>query len=106
MTAGSNGPAGPPDGTYTAVLDRYEGASAVFVIEGDGQDIDEVGVERDALPEAARAVDSVVELTLEQGVATEAEHQPDETSARAEDTQSRFDRLSRRRGADDDPEPS
>ena len=93
----------PLDGVYTAVLDRYEDDIAVLVVgnEEQGRDIAERLVERTALPADARAVDTVLEVTLVGGEPVEFEARPGETSERAEAAQSRFDRLSRRRQRSD-----
>lgn len=92
------------DGTYTAVLDRYEDDLAVLVVEDEEQerDIAERLVERAALPEDARAVDTVLKIEFVDDTPTEIVAHPQETNDRAERTQSRFDRLSRRRTSDDD----
>jgi hypothetical protein len=100
MPEDGTNPTGPPDGTYTAVLDRYEGDHAVFVIEADGQDIGEAAIMRDSIPDDARTVDTVVELTVVRGVPTTIETRPEETAERTDRTQDRFDRLSRRRGGE------
>lgn len=91
----------PLDGTYTAVLDRYEGDITVLVIEYNSRDIAERLVDRAALPEDARAVDTVLEVTFVDDTPTEIVPMPDETSERGESAQDRFDRLSRRRQIDD-----
>lgn len=94
------------EGTYTAVLDRYEdttdGAVAVLVVEADGADVAERLVERSRLPENCRAVDTVLAVTFSDNEPTAFRTRPDETAERSSDAQRRFDRLSRRRRSDDD----
>jgi Protein of unknown function (DUF3006). len=92
----------PLDGTYTAVLDRYEDDIAVFVVEHEGRDVAERLVERAMLSEDVQAVDTILEVTFVDGEPTEFEAKPEETSDRAESAQSRVDRLSRRRRSDDE----
>ena len=101
-TDDTDGADDPLDGAYTAVLDRYEDDVAVLVVEDEERehDIAERLVERTALPEDARAVDTVVKVTFVDGEPAEVDARPAETSDRAESAQSRFDRLSRRRSDD------
>ena len=91
----------PLDGTYTAVLDRYENDVAVLVVEAGGRDIAECAVTRTDLPADTRAVDTVFDVTFDCGDPVEIEIRPEETTERGEAAQSRFDRLSRRRRSDD-----
>lgn len=93
------------DGTYTAVLDRFEVDAddrrlAVLVIEADGEDVGDLAVPVTDLPEAARQQDAVLDVTVADGACAAAEYRPEETERRREDAQSRVDRLSRR--PDDD----
>jgi hypothetical protein len=96
----------PLDGTYTAVVDRYEDIDdvqvAVLVVEADGTDVAEYLVERSTLSEDCRSVDTVLEVTFSGDKPTAFRARPEETSDRKSDAQSRFDRLSRRRRSDDD----
>ena len=98
-TDDTDGADDPLDGAYTAVLDRYEDDVAVLVVEDEERehDIAERLVERTALPEDARAVDTVVEVTFVDGEPAEVDARPAETSDRAESAQSPVARLSRRR---------
>ncbi|RDZ43716.1 DUF3006 domain-containing protein [Haloferax sp. Atlit-19N] len=95
-----------PDGTYTATVDRFEDDRAVLLVEADGRDIDQLVVDRDALPWRARSQNAVVTITVADGEYDSGQYEPDETEARTEAAQSRFDRLSRRppsaTDADDD----
>lgn len=101
---------GPPplDGTYTAVLDRYEDIDdvgvAVLVVEADGTDVVEHLVKRSTLPEDCRSVDTVLEVTFSGGEPTAFQMRPGETADRKSDAQSRFERLSRRRRSDKNKE--
>jgi Protein of unknown function (DUF3006). len=89
------------DGTYTAVLDRYEGDLAVLVVEADGEDIAETTLNRDKLPEDCRSVDDILEVIFNDGVSTAFVKRDTLTDQRHEEAQDRFDRLSRRRSNDD-----
>jgi hypothetical protein len=93
------------DGTYTAVLDRFEVDSddrrlAVLVLEADGESGGGPVVPADELPGDARHQDAVLDVSVVDGGLAAASYRPEETERRAADAQSRFDRLSRR--PDDD----
>lgn len=91
------------DGTYTAVLDRFEGDLAVLVLEGDGRDVADVALDRERLPEAGRRGDAVYEAVVDDGEVTDLTYDPEETRERKEQAQDRFDRLSERPpGSDSD----
>jgi ribosomal protein L12E/L44/L45/RPP1/RPP2 len=95
------------DGTYTAVLDRIEVDAddrrlAVLMLEVDGEQVDDLVVPLALLPEAAQETDAVLEVDVEDGELASATHRPAETGRRAEDAQSRFDRLSKRPGDDEE----
>ncbi|WP_148412922.1 DUF3006 domain-containing protein [Haloferax sp. KTX1] len=90
-----------PDGTYTATVDRFEDDRAVLLVEADGQDIDQLVVDRDELPWRARTQNAVLTITVADGAYDGGRYEPDETEARTEAAQSRFDRLSRRPPAAD-----
>ncbi|WP_042662510.1 DUF3006 domain-containing protein [Haloferax sp. ATB1] len=85
-----------PDGTYTATVDRFEDDRAVLLVEADGRDIDQLVVDRDELPWRARTQNAVLTITVADGAYDGGQYEPDETEARTEAAQSRFDRLSRR----------
>ncbi|MCO8266285.1 DUF3006 domain-containing protein [Haloferax prahovense] len=85
-----------PDGTYTATVDRFEDDHAVLLVEADGRDIDQLVVDRDELPWRARTQNAVLTITVADGAYDGGQYEPDETEARTEAAQSRFDRLSRR----------
>lgn len=95
------------DGTYTAVLDRFEVDAddrrlAVLVVEVSEESVDDLVAAAEELPEDARRQDAVLEVSVADGKLSSADYRPEETQRRAEDAQSRFDRLSRR--PDDDGE--
>jgi len=94
------------DGTYTAVLDRFEGEQAALVLERDGTDVAEIAVARERLPEPGRNQDAVFELVVDDGDVVELSHDPAATSERKERAQDRFDRLSKRPpGSESDESP-
>jgi hypothetical protein len=84
------------DGTYLAVLDRFEGETGVLVLQEDDTDIADVAVEREELPQAGWHVDAVFEVTIVDDTLTDVVYLAEETESRQERAQSRFDRLSRR----------
>jgi len=89
------------DGTYTAVLDRFEVAQdddelAVLLLEREGDVVDELVVDRERLPETGRHVDAVFEVTVDDGDLEVVDYQAEATDERGEAAQSRFDRLSER----------
>ena len=93
------------DGTYTAVLDRFEDEQggdsvAVFLLEGDDGVVAEKLLDERRLPEDARRPDAVCELRVEDDDVVDVEYDAEETDRRASSAQSRFDRLARR--PDDD----
>lgn len=89
------------DGTYTAVVDRFEGDLAVLVLERDGEAVDDVAVEADSIPEEA-GEGAVLEVVLEDGWLVDATYQPEATRTRREDAQDRFDALASRPPDDDE----
>ncbi|WP_416838781.1 DUF3006 domain-containing protein [Haloferax sp. DFSO52] len=91
-----------PDGTYTATVDRFEDDLAVLLIEENGQDIDQLVVDRSELPWRARKQNAVLTVTVAEGEYENGTYEPEETDARTNAAQSRFDRLSRRPPPDDD----
>ncbi|MFB6235787.1 MAG: DUF3006 domain-containing protein [Halopenitus sp.] len=91
------------DGTYTAVLDRFEGEQAVLVLERDGTDVAEIAVARERLPEPGRNQDAVFELVVDDGNLVDLSYDPEATADRKNRAQDRFDRLSQRPpGSDSD----
>lgn len=87
--------------THTAVLDRFEGESAVLLLETGGETADELVVPRSLLPVEGRHQDAVFAVSV-LGDRTELAYEPDETRRRAEDAQDRFDRLSEPLSSDDE----
>jgi len=90
------------DGTYTAVVDRFEGDLAVLLLEADGETVDEIVLDGDELPEGGRHVDAVLTVTLVDGEAQEIAYEVDQTETRSERAQRRFDSLSQRPPTDED----
>jgi hypothetical protein len=107
--------ASPDDGDYTAVLDRFEegrdGRLAVLVLERDAESVGDLAVDPDRLPADGRETDAVFDVRVRDGQLRSATYRPEASRRRAEDAQSRFDRLSSRppggqRGDDTDEDDS
>ncbi|WP_254525571.1 DUF3006 domain-containing protein [Natrinema caseinilyticum] len=94
------------DGTYTAVVDRFEDDLAVVLLEDDGETVGELVVTEDRLPESGRHVDAVLRVELEDGDPVQITYESRETSDRATEARRRFDELSRRPPATDDESDS
>ena len=89
------------DVTLTAVLDRFERTQddevlAVLLLEHDGEVVDEAIVARERLPAQGRHADAVFDVTIADGQLTDFDYLPEESTARSDAAQSRFDRLARR----------
>jgi hypothetical protein len=91
-----------PDGTYTAVLDRFEDSDPVLELSGDDGRY-ELFVEQQDLPQPARHTDAVLEVELIDGQLVRAEYKPAESEQRLDEAQNRFDRLSKRPPDDETP---
>lgn len=96
----------PPDGTYLAVLDRFEAGPedarlAVLVLERAGETRGRLVVRADRLPAEARHPDAVLEVVVDAGDIASARYLADETARRAERAQDDFDRLAHGRCDDD-----
>lgn len=95
-----------PDGTSTAVVDRFEETQdrrvAVLVVEDEGHSLDDLLVEPAELPEDARHQDAVLRVVIEDGELQPTAYDESETSERQEEMQSRFDRRARRPPSDDE----
>ena len=91
-----------PDGQYTAVVDRIEDGHATILLEEDGEDAHELVVCPEALPSDGRHSDAILTVEINDDELAEATYRPDETEARQESAQSRFDRLSERPPNDDE----
>jgi hypothetical protein len=94
-----------PDGTHTAVLDRFEDTErsrvAVLVVEGEERPLGDLLVDPEDLPEAARHPDAVLRVTVEDGAPRSLSYEAAETTERRADAQSRFDCLADRPPDDD-----
>jgi hypothetical protein len=88
------------DGTYTAVVDEFEGSLARLELEADSGDLYEFVVETEALPEDGRETGAVLAVEIVDEELLEAEYDSEETNRRRERARDRFDRLSKR--PDDD----
>lgn len=84
-----------PDGTYTAVVDRFEDDLAVLEVSGE-DDRYELVVSESDLPADGRHQDAVLGVVVEDGGLVEATYNEAVTEQRKEEAQSRFDRLSKR----------
>ncbi|MDG5777869.1 DUF3006 family protein [Haloarculaceae archaeon H-GB2-1] len=91
----------PPDGSYTAVVDRIEESLAVLQVEGT-EELYELVVEETVLPADGCRQDAVLQVTLRDGALVEATYLDAETQARSDAAQNRFDRLSTRLSEDDE----
>ena len=89
------------DGSYTAVVDRFEDDQAVLVLERDGETVDELVGDRAELPDDA-GQDAVLRLLVDHGHLVDAEYDESETTARRDAAQDRFDRLAERPPDDDE----
>lgn len=90
-----------PDGTYTAVVDRFEDDLAALELT-DNDERYELVVEQAALPEDGRRVDAVFQLTIADGELADSEYDEAATARRSEAAQDRFDRLSKRPPTDEE----
>jgi hypothetical protein len=84
------------DGTYTAVLDRFEGEDAVLILEGDDQPAGQLVVASETLPDDGHHQDALFTVTVRDEALVDATYHPERTERRRESAQSRFDRLARR----------
>mgnify|MGYP000353094985 CR=1 FL=1 len=90
-----------PDGTYTAVVDEFEGSLARLELEADSGELYELVVERDTLPEDGRETGAVLAVEVVDDELREAEYNREETQRRRERARDRFDRLSKRPDEDE-----
>lgn len=90
------------NGRYTAVLDRFEDDLAVLLVEDGDEQVGEMGIPADQLPESGQHVDAVFTVLVKDGALADAWYDDEETEARKDDAQSRFDRLSERPPTDDE----
>jgi hypothetical protein len=91
-----------PDGQCTAVVDRIEDGHATILLEEDGEDAHELVVYPEAIPSEGRHSNAILTVEITDGELAEAKYRPDETEARQESSQSRFDRLSERPPSDNE----
>ena len=102
-----------PDGIYIGVVDRFEEDAeghelAVIMLEEDGEVVEQFDLHRGELP-TNLGQDSVVDLRIDSGDVVAVTLNPEETKTRAEEAQSRFDRLAERphdqRDSDNESDP-
>jgi len=96
----------PIDGTYTAVIDRFEEEHAVLLLEDNDETVGEAVVDTEQLPEDARHVDAVLSVEFEEGDLVEMAYLREETTDRSGEAQSRFDDLSQRPPSQDEDDNS
>ena len=85
------------DGTYTGVLDRIvDEATAVLLLESDGEVVEQLDLDVEAVPDEGRHEGAVFEVTLAGGELDRLRYRPDEERERRAAVQNRFDRLSKR----------
>ncbi|WP_226021914.1 DUF3006 domain-containing protein [Halomicrobium salinisoli] len=96
----------PADGTYTAVVDRFEEGLAVLLLEADGEMVDELVLDAESLPEAGRHADGVLTVELRDETVVDITYEAQETTDRSERAQRRFDELSQRPPPVDDESDS
>lgn len=89
------------DGTYTAVVDEFEGSLARLELEADSGELYELVVESEVLPDDGRETGAVLAVQVVDDELREAEHDPEETKRRRESARDRFDRLSKRPDEDE-----
>ena len=85
-----------PDGTYTAVVDEFEGLLARLELEADSGELYELVVESEVLPDDGRETGAVLVVEVVDDELLEAEYDHEETQRRRENARDRFDRLSKR----------
>ena len=84
------------DGQYTAIVDSIEDGLATVFFEQDGTEVSHAVIDAAELPENGQHADAVLSVTVEDGEIAVADYDPETTTTRNEDAQSRFDRLSSR----------
>jgi len=89
-----------PDGTYVAVLDRFEGDRAVLLVEDGEAIVGELVVRAGRLPADGSHQDAVVRATVQNGHLVSARADPEASERRIAEAQDRFDRLAERPGED------
>lgn len=82
------------DGTFTGVVDRVvDDTTAVVLVEGDGEIIEQVTVPAEDLPAAGEG--ERLSLTFREDDLVSVEHTPEATREREESIREKLDRLSR-----------
>ena len=81
---------------YRGVLDRFEDDIAVVLLEQDGETVDDIAIPREQLPEEGRYQDAIFAVEMVDGEIATLSYRSEKTTERAEEAQSRFDRLSQR----------
>lgn len=89
-----------PDGAYTGVVDRIEENAegvelAVVLLEDEDEVVEQIDLPREELPVEVEP-DAVLEVTIIDGDVIDINYRAEETRARAEAAQDRFDRLAER----------
>jgi len=84
------------DGTYTIIVDGIDDEIARIFIEKDGEEIGDLTVPADTIPEEGRQPDAILHIEITDGNLTSIEYDPAETETRKSAAQNRFDNLSER----------
>lgn len=90
------------DGQYTAVIDSIEDGFVTVFVEADGSDVGNAVIDSSDLPEDGRHADAILNVRIADGEPIEWTYDPEQTTTRKENSQSRFDRLSERPPSDED----
>lgn len=90
------------DGTYTAVVDNIEDDLATVFFEEDGSEVANAVLDASALPAAGQRANAVLSARVVDGAVVKWTVDLEETLARVEQAQDRFDRLSSRPPDDGD----
>ena len=91
-----------PDGEYTAVVDSIEDGLATVFFEQDGGKVGNAVIDSDELPADGQHADVVLKVEIHDNSISSAQYKPDQTEARSNSAQERFDRLSKRPPSDND----
>ena len=91
-----------PDGEYTAVVDNVEDGLATVFFERDGEEVGNAVLDASRLPSDGQHADAILSVTLSEGRIESASYKPEQTKARKEAAQDRFDRLSKRPPSDEE----
>ncbi|OYR62532.1 DUF3006 domain-containing protein [Halorubrum ezzemoulense] len=91
-----------PNGEYTAVVDSIEDGLATVFFEQDGEEVGNAVVEPDELPADGQHADVILKVEICDGAIFSAQYEPDQTEARSNTAQERFDQLSQRPPSDNE----